>query len=262
MDRMRADGREDTADQYMVRAEQYRAMYLKRTKIDPATGEKVKNKTAKAERMKNIQCGYCQALGHTRRTCETVKSDKLVFVEQSRRARVAALETAKQTGIGVGSLIPMRIYGYHGADGEQSYGYHLSLRYVKGVDWNTVTSLKPALYATHIEAGKLGSARAAAHSGRDQIKQMKVSYEEAVTYNQSQAVPLDAPPVSLIPTLDPPAGWLECDLHTIDVAEYFPTKGGKYDKQRDYRYFRPDDEMAQVIRDLGLEEGYPSIDRS
>jgi len=190
-----------------------------------------------------------------------VKIDKLVFVEQSRRARVAALEAAKQTGIGVGSLIPMRIYGYHGQADDREYGYYLSLRYVKRVDWNSVTSRQPKLCAIHTEASKL-AAHSGAHSGRDQIAQMKVAYEEAITHNQSQAEPLDAPPVSLIPTLDPPAGWLECDPSTIDVACVFPTKGGKYDQQRDYRYFRPDDQMAQTIRDLGLEGHYPTINDS
>ncbi len=245
------------SEHYARSAEAYRAKYLKRTKIDPATGEKVKNKAAKAERMKSVRCGYCNDRGHTRRTCKTVKVDKMVFVEQSRRARIAALESAREVGIGVGSLIPMRVYGYHGPRDEQQYGYYLSLRYVKGIDWKAVDSSMPALYALHIEASKLGSSRQARHSGRDQVKKMATAYEEAVTYNQSLPEPLEAPPQSLIPALDPPAGWLDCEPSTIDVAASFPTKGNSAAKSRAYRFYRPNEDMSQVIRDLGLDDNWP-----
>ena len=70
---------------YTQNAERYRLAYIKRTKIDPATGEKVKNKTAKAERMKNITCGYCKASGHTRRICEAVKADYQVYLVETRQ---------------------------------------------------------------------------------------------------------------------------------------------------------------------------------
>ena len=246
-----------TSEHYARGAEQYRTQYIKRTKIDPATGEKVTNKAAKAERMKNVTCGYCCQRGHTRRTCEAVKLDKMVFVEMSRRDRVAALESAREVGIGVGSLVPMRVYGYHGPKDDQQYGYYLSLRYVEGIDWKAVDSSTPALYAHHIEASKLGASRRARFSGRDQIKKMATAYEEAVAHNQSQPEPLEAPPRSFIPALDPPAGWLTCEPSTIDVDASFPTKGSKYDKQRNYRFSFPNEHMSQVIRDLGLEDKWP-----
>ena len=56
----------------------YRQQYIKRTKIDLATGETVSNKEAKAARMKKVQCGYCGQRGHTRRTCKLIKHDKQV----------------------------------------------------------------------------------------------------------------------------------------------------------------------------------------
>ena len=43
--------------------------------LDFATGEKVTNKAAKAERMRNVKCGYCGEHGHTRRVCPAVKND-------------------------------------------------------------------------------------------------------------------------------------------------------------------------------------------
>ena len=47
------------------------------------------------------------------------------------------LADARETGIGVGSMIPIRTSGYNNA-GE--WGTHTSLRYVKSVDWNMVTA--------------------------------------------------------------------------------------------------------------------------
>ena len=185
------EGLTTAAEHYGRSAEAYRAKYIKRTKIDPATGEKVTNKAAKAERMKNVTCGYCCQSGHTRRTCEAVKLDKMVFVEMSRRDRAAALEGAREVGIGVGSLVPMRVYGYHGPKDDQQYGYYLSLRYVKSIDWKAVDSSTPVLYAHHIEASKLGSSRPARHTGRDQIRKMATAYEEAVAHNQSQPEALE-----------------------------------------------------------------------
>ena len=41
-------------------------------------------------------------------SCEVVKRDKLVFIEESRRVRAGVLADARETGIGVGSMIPIR----------------------------------------------------------------------------------------------------------------------------------------------------------
>ena len=50
----REQGNENDAKWYEQRAEEKRQQYIKRTKIDLATGEKVTNKAAKAARMKNV----------------------------------------------------------------------------------------------------------------------------------------------------------------------------------------------------------------
>ena len=238
------------AQYHTERAEHYRTQYMKRTKIDPATGEKVKNKVAKAERMKNVTCGYCRDTGHTRRVCEVVKRDKLVFIEESRRVRAGALEAARETGIGVGSMIPIRVSGYHGEN--QEWGSYTSLRYVKRVDWAPVTSARPGLWITHVEAGKLASANQSRWTSRDKILKMEENFKEACDH--AALIHEPEPTASLIPSLDPPDGWLECEPSTIDVASAFPTTGGKYDKQRQHDYNWPSGETAQVIRDLGLEE--------
>ena len=66
----REAGNENDAQYYDDRAEHQRQLYLKRTKIDLATGEKVSNMASKAARMKNVTCGYCAERGHTRRICQ------------------------------------------------------------------------------------------------------------------------------------------------------------------------------------------------
>jgi hypothetical protein len=237
---------------YLGQAERYRLEYMKRTKLDPATGEKVKNKTAKAERMKKVTCGYCQEKGHTRRVCEVVKRDKLVFIEESRRVRVGVLEAARETGIGVGSMIPIRANGYNNA-GE--WGTHASLRYVKGVDWNSVIAGRATtagLWVYHIIAGKLGAANQSRWTSRDKILKLKENFNEACSYAELTSQP--EPTASLIPTLDPPDGWLECEPSTIDVAKQFPTTGNRHMKQRRHDYAWPSGVTAEVIRDLGLGE--------
>jgi len=241
---------EPGTDTYLRQAERYRLEYMKRTKIDPATGEKVKNKTAKAERMKKVTCGYCQEKGHTRRICETVKRDKLVFIELSRRVRIALLEAARETGIGVGSILPIRTQGYHGSDNQ--WGTHTSLRYVKSVDWNVVDHRYNSLWVLHIVAGKLGSPNQSRWTSRDKIVKLKENFNEACNYAEGMNQP--EPTASLIPSLDPPDGWLECEPSTIDVARPFPTTGNRHEKQRSYCYAWPANDVKQVIIDLGLEE--------
>ena len=235
---------------YTQSAERYRLEYMKRTKIDPATGEKVKNKTAKAERMKNVTCGYCQDTGHTRRVCEVVKRDKLVFIEESRRVRTGALENARETGIGVGSMVPIRTHGYYGPN--QEWGTYTSLRYVKSVDWKAVTAAQAGLWVHHVEAGKLASANQSRWTSRDKILNLRQNFKEACDH--AVLIHEPEPTASLIPSLDPPDGWLECEPSTLDIAKQFPTTGGKYDKRRKHDYGWPSGETAQVIRDLGLEE--------
>jgi len=242
-------GDQDLAQHYESKAEHFRKMYMKRTKVDPATGEKVTNKAAKAERMKNVTCGYCGERGHTRRVCEVVKRDKLVFAERSKQARAAALEAARETGIGVGSMIPTRVNGWHGPKGEEEYGYHVSLRYVKDVDWNAVTSSRPHLYVFHADAKRLATGGG---RSRDRLVRMLENYEDARGHAEASG---DRPPsASLMPNLDVPDGWLECSAETIDFTREFPTKGSKYDKQRKSCYAWPSAETSEVIRTLGLAE--------
>ena len=252
----RAAGNENDARWYDERAELYRQQYLKRTKIDLATGEKVTNKAAKAERMKKVTCGYCKERGHTRRVCVVVKRDKQVFIEESRRARIAAFEHAANTGIGVGSMLPIRSTGW---DANQEYGTFTNLRYVKSVDWDTCDSNRTKLFAYHMDARKLGAPDQSRHTSRDSLDNLVKAHQEARNY--ALAEDQKPPTASLIPTLDPPKGWLEPTEQSMkeSIKREFPTTGNEYNKARNWGYKYPEGETIEVIKDLGLQEHYENV---
>ena len=101
----RDEDREWNINYHLGRAEEARQAYLKRTKIDLATGKKVTNKAAKAERMKNVTCGYCGEKGHTRRVCPAVKEDYEVFKALSKKYRQAAYDRLREMNINIGSMV-------------------------------------------------------------------------------------------------------------------------------------------------------------
>ena len=239
---------------YNERAEHYRQQYLKRTKIDLATGEKITNKAAKAARMKNVTCGYCKERGHTRRTCQHVKVDKQVFVEETRRMRIAALESARDLGIGVGSMIPIRSTGYD-VDGEWRSDI-LTLRYVQSALWDDCHANRPNLVFKHIDARKLGAPNQSAYTSRDQIAKLVQANDSALRYAAAEGQ--DLPVSSLIPTLNPPKGWLQPTEQSLKAAikQAFPTSGNDWQKSRNYEYDYPSGITKEIIKQLGLEEHY------
>ncbi len=249
-------GLEDNAEWHTDRAEHYRQQYLKRTKIDLATGEKVSNKASKAARMKNVTCGYCKQRGHTRRTCQAVKVDKQIFVEETRRMRIAALESARKTGIGIGSLIPIRSTGYD-SDGQWRSDI-LTMRYIQSALWDACHANRPALIVKHIDARKLGAANQSPHTSRDQITKLVQANDTALRYAAAEGQ--DLPVSSLVPTLDPPKGWLQPTEQSLEKAikQAFPTTGNEYAKQRAFDYGYPSGTIKEIIKDLGLTEHYPN----
>ena len=251
----RERGNENDAKWYEQRAEGKRQEYLKRTKIDLATGKKVTNKAAKAARMKNVTCGYCSERGHTRRVCPVVKRDKQVFIEESRRARVAAFEHAVNMGIGTGSMLPIRSTGWRG----EEYGTFTNLRYIKRIDWDTCDSSRPKLFAYHTDARKLGAHDQAQNTSRDSLDNLLKGHSEA----RDHALREDQKPpsASLIPTLDVPAGWLEPTEQSMKASlqREFPTTGNEYNKSRNWGYRYPEGETIEVIKDLGLQEHYENV---
>jgi hypothetical protein len=251
---------EDGAEWYTNRAEEYRQQYLKRTKIDLATGEKVTNKAAKAARMKKVTCGYCKERGHTRRTCQHAKRDKQIFVEETRRMRIAALESARETGIGLGSMLPIRSTGYD-VDGQWRSDI-LTLRYVQSVLWDDCHANRPTLIVKHIDARKLGAANQSPYTSRDQIAKLVQANNAALRYADAEGQ--DLPVSSLVPTLDPPKGWLQPTEQSLEKAikQAFPTTGNEYAKSRNYDFAYPSGITKEIIKDLGLTEHYEHVNWS
>ena len=235
----RANGNEVQAEYHEGRAERYRTEYIKRTKIDPATGAKVKNKVAKAERMKNVTCGYCKASGHTRRVCEAVKADYQVYLVETRRVREDAAKQVRESGIGAGSMVAFKAHGYNSA-GE--WGMHTQLNYVKEYRWETCdshsTSL-PVLFVSHKNI----------HRMHDAYHIQSINFQNLVQKMEEDP----ASTASLAGSVEPPEGWVDGGK---TLKEAFPTQGGKYDKERQYDYRWPNDTRKEVIRSLGLEEHY------
>ena len=252
----RAAGNENDAQWYDDRAEHQRKLYLKRTKIDLATGEKVSNKASKAARMKSVNCGYCSERGHTRRTCEAVKVDKIIFIEQTRRGRIAALQSARELGIGVGSIIPIRAYGY---DSNNEWSMYTQLRYIRRIDWESSVARRTGLGVFHVEARHLGAANQAQYTCRDQLAGLHRAFTEA--RDHATSLVQDTPPASLVPTLEPPPGWLAPSEKTMqkEIKSEFPTTGTAYTKRRSFHYTCPDVEVEGVIKDLGLREQFPTL---
>jgi hypothetical protein len=225
---------------YTQNAERYRLAYMKRTKIDPATGEKVKNKTAKAERMKNVTCGYCRATGHTRRVCEAVKADYQVYLVETRQVREDAATRVRESGIGAGSMVAFKANGYNSA-GE--WGSHMSLNYIKGYRWETCDSHShslPVMYVGHKNIPRLS----------DPYHVQTINFNALVQKLEDQDTVSAA---SLAGSVEPPEGWVDGGK---TLKEAFPTKGTKYDKERDYNYSWPNETRKEVVRSLGLEQYY------
>jgi len=252
----RTAGNESDAQYYDDRAENRRQLYLKRTKFDLATGEKVSNKASKAARMKNVTCGYCAERGHTRRICQHAKNDKQVFIEQTRRERMAALEHAVNMGIGVGSMVPIRASGYD-SDGE--WRMHTQLRYIKSVDWDASVARQSALVVHHTDARKIGDSNQNRWTSRDSLDNLRKAFGEAREYALTTD---ERPPMaSLLPTLDPPAGWLEPSEKSMKQAllREFPTTGNRYNKSRNWQYKYPESDTLEAIKILNLQEHYENV---
>jgi hypothetical protein len=162
-----------------------------------------------------------------------------VFIEESRRARVAAFEHAANMGIGVGSMLPIRSTGWNA---DQEYGTYTQLRYIKSVDWDACDSGRPKLFTYHVEARKLGMHDQARNTSRDSIDNLQKSFSEA--RNHALTEDQKPPMASLLPTLDPPAGWLQPTEQSMkeNLQREFPTDGNEYNKSRNWGYKYPEGE--------------------
>jgi hypothetical protein len=234
-------------EMYEVRMQDERDSYVKRTGLDPDTGTKVKRKTAKAERMKNVTCGYCRDTGHTRRVCEAVKADYQVYLVETREVRENILAAVQEAGIGVGSMITFPDRGYN-ADGV--WGKWTKLNYITTYEWSGVDAHSRALSVRYVSHKDI-------HRMHDPYHLESITFDSLV--ERMKEAGEDAPTPSLAGSVNPPDGWLDGGR---SLKEAFPTTGTASDKQRPYEYRWPSDSKEEVILSLSLEEHYPNIARS
>ena len=132
-----------------------------------------------------------------------------------------------------------------------------SLRYVHSVLWDDCHANRPTLIVKHIDARKLGAANQSAYTSRDQIAKLVQGNNTALAY--ADAEDQELPSSSLVPTLDPPKGWLQPTEQSLEKAmkHAFPTKGNT--KERAWAYAYPSGITKEVIKDLGLTEHYDGV---
>jgi hypothetical protein len=224
-----------------------RTAYIKRTGLNPETGAKIKRKKAKAERMKNVRCGYCKGMGHTRRICEVVKADYQVYLVETREVRKNLMAAVQEAGIGVGSMIAFPDRGYN-ADGK--WGKWVKLNYITDYNWSSVDAHSTALCVRYVNHKDI-------HRMHDPYRAETITFDSLLT--RMKEVGEDAPAPSLAGSINPPDGWLDGGRR---LKETFPTQGTPSDKERPYEYRWPSDSKQDVIRSLDLEEHYPNMDRS
>ncbi len=212
-------------DYHTRKAEEYRAIYIKRTKIDPATGKKVTNKAAKAERMKSVTCGYCGVKGHTRRTCQNAKNDYALYMEQTRRVRTEWYEKFKASGMGIGSLVVAKTHGYNH---KNEWGLHNVAALVTRVDFDSIDAHSHSIAVLEL-------------STNSQLKGQS-SYGGALRNLNLDAMDhaniIERRPSGSVPPM--PNGWLE---NFAPMKQVFSTK-----EQRAYTYAWQTDSWTDNIR--------------
>jgi hypothetical protein len=169
-----------------------------------------------------------------------VKADYQIYLVETRQLRENVLAKVRESGIGAGSMVAFRAHGYNSA-GE--WGTHMDLNYVKEYRWDTCDSHSVSLPVMYVSHKNL-------HRMSDPYHVQTINFNALVEKMQEDSA---APAASLAGSVEPPEGWVDGGR---SLKEVFPTKGSKYDRQRQYNYAWPNDERKEIIRSLGLEENY------
>ena len=207
-------------DYHTNKANSARELYIKRTKIDLATGRKVTAKVAKAERMKNVTCGYCGVKGHTRRTCQNVKNDYAIYAERTRQVREQWYEQFKALGVGPGTMVIAKRNGFNPKTDE--YGPITVTGLITGIEWKIVDA--------HREGSPLKITTNAQLRGerytRNNIGDMSLgALDPESEYAHSK---LTVSPTGKVPAM--PENW------TTDVKPIKEVFSTKEERSWDYRY--------------------------
>lgn len=117
-----------------------------RTGTNPETGEKL------LKRGPTRRCSYCKSqhggysdkgLGHTRRTCQDLKDDTKAAIAANVIYRAKLLEGMRASGVGVGSLMNMRLSGYfrNRDTGENEWDRRDCVVMIRSIEWDQVAYL-------------------------------------------------------------------------------------------------------------------------
>ena len=237
--KMSDEDREWYVKYYGEKAEQARQAYLKRTKIDLATGKKVTNKAAKAARMKNVTCSYCGERGHTRRVCKDLKNDQAIFRRLTIDARRSFVENLAALQVGVGSMVVRNCYG---PTDSGEYGYRKVVGMVTGINLHNELNgtVEAMLGRSDVIIAKTNKEMAGARAdwrfnfGDLNAKIVTQSRDQGFEVSGWQVTPSGSAPNVPDDFYDP---------STVDVKTQFPTG-----QQRPWEYKWEESEDSIVVR--------------
>jgi len=197
----------DSAERSQKTAENYRSKYIGRSGKDPETGQKVTKKVAKAARMKDRQCTYCQEMGHTRRTCDVLNEDMEVMKTATKFIRRDYTDRLRMHKVNKGTLVVLHISTYIGDKWTRiKVPYMLTAFQWDQTTWTLEVSRERII---HLKAltDRIPE--------RDRYRQLSlVQLEQAVSQGQ----------VTLSNhAIEPPAVWLEGKT-TDPIKTFFPLK--------------------------------------
>jgi hypothetical protein len=142
LDKEIAAGVPHDEQRYRGCTEREAATIAKRTGTNPLTGATLK------KRGPTRRCSYCKykhgshgeaGLGHTRRTCPTLKEDYAAAIVSNADYRAGVLETLRQSGVGVGTLLSVRTSGYWpDENGEEKWDRRNCPVMVRRIDWDRI----------------------------------------------------------------------------------------------------------------------------
>jgi hypothetical protein len=220
------------------RAEELRSNYMKRTKIDPATGEKITNKAAKAERMKKVKCGYCGNRGHTRRVCQNAKNDYAIYKARTRQVRQEWYDRLKTLGVGLGTMVVRRDFRGYKSDG--SYGTQTLTGLITEIEWDRIDAHREGRPLVVRSNAQLRGQKSDYYTPT--LPDMQLG--EVTQQGSATAPDLTVLPSGRVPSM--PANWLT-DVKSI--KEVFSTDD---ERPWEYKWGDSDGWQDKTREDLGL----------
>jgi hypothetical protein len=221
----------------------YAKKLIKRTGINPITGEKRKKQRGRC--LEYMQCSYCKNNGHTRRTCRRLKEDKQVFIHVTQKSREKIVQKIEARGLGVGTLIPYSHRAYNHEIG--AYRTVSAPRFVVGYNWRAIKDANPKHLTSQdfveaVDIRTLGSDGISSKFSLDYLDRL-IGASSGETLQLSRSCDIRD---------RMPAGWLEAE--DLDVSKLSRFQSGEQQEGR-YGYWKNDHpEIMEARIALGFDE--------